>query len=112
MVAIGIPVPPGFTITTEVWLSSTAIRAVCSFKDQVKENIARLEETMGAVWRQREPSWCLLGLVPESPCSMMDTVLNLGLNDVTVGRTKKSINPRFVGLTVVLSDVRRRCHGS
>src|SRR5690554_668762 len=50
MVAIGIPVPPGFTITTEACVEfySNNEQWVEGLEDQVKENIARLEETMGA----------------------------------------------------------------
>lgn len=100
MVAIGIPVPPGFTITTEACVEfySNNEQWVEGLEDQVKENIARLEETMGAKFGDKENPLLLSvrsGARVSMP-GMMDTVLNLGLNDVTVeALAKKSNNPRF-----------------
>jgi len=100
MVAIGIPVPPGFTITTEACVEfySNNEQWVEGLEDQVKENIARLEETMGAKFGDKENPLLVSvrsGARVSMP-GMMDTVLNLGLNDVTVeALAKKSNNPRF-----------------
>ena len=100
MVAIGIPVPPGFTITTEACVEfySNNEQWVEGLEDQVKENIARLEETMGAKFGDKENPLLVSvrsGARVSMP-GMKDTVLNLGLNDVTVeALAKKSNNPRF-----------------
>src|SRR5690554_4342225 len=100
MVAIGIPVPPGFTITTEACVEfySNNEQWVEGLEDQVKENIARLEETMGAKFGDKDNPLLLSvrsGARVSMP-GMMDTVLNLGLNDRTVqGLIAKSNNPRF-----------------
>ena len=100
MTNLGIPVPPGFTITTEV----------CSFyyekdrqyppelAEQVEENLRKLEDAMGLKFG--DPERPLLVSVRSgarvSMPGMMDTVLNLGLNDETVkGLIKLTGNERF-----------------
>ena len=109
MVAIGIPVPPGFTITTEACVEfySNNEQWVEGLEDQVKENIARLEETMGAKFGDKENPLLVSvrsGARVSMP-GMMDTVLNLGLNDVTVEALAKSPTTHVLlgTLTVVLS---------
>jgi len=100
MANLGIPVPPGFTITTDI----------CSYyyehngeyppelKGQVEEALARLEELMGRKFG--DPDTPLLvsvrsGAAMSMP-GMMDTVLNLGLNDHTVqGLIKLTGDERF-----------------
>jgi pyruvate,orthophosphate dikinase len=101
MVNLKIPVPAGFTISTEV----------CShyydhngqyppgLKDEVTKNILKVQKAMGAVFG--DPKNPLLFSVrsgaPASMPGMMDTVLNLGLNDKTLpGLVEKSKNERFV----------------
>jgi len=100
MTALGVPVPPGFTITTEACVEF--MRRKGKFPpglwEQVRRSLARLEKAMGA--RFGDPENPLLVSVRSgarvSMPGMMDTVLNLGLNDRTVqGLIAKSGNPRF-----------------
>ncbi|MGH7378013.1 MAG: PEP/pyruvate-binding domain-containing protein, partial [Candidatus Methylomirabilales bacterium] len=100
MTALGIPVPPGFTITTEACVEFMRRKGQYppGLWEQVKRNLARLEEAMGA--RFGDPRNPLLVSVRSgarvSMPGMMDTVLNLGLNDRTVrGLIARSGNPRF-----------------
>ncbi len=100
MVAIGIPVPGGFTITTEACIEfyNNDEQWVDGLEEQIRENIARLEKAMGAKFGDEEDPLLLSvrsGARVSMP-GMMDTVLNLGLNDVTVeALAEKSNNPRF-----------------
>ncbi|HOP85940.1 MAG TPA: pyruvate, phosphate dikinase [Syntrophorhabdaceae bacterium] len=100
MVNLGIPVPPGFTITTEVCTLyyNSGMKFPEGLKEQVIENIKRVEKEMGAVFG--DPNNPLLFSVRSgarvSMPGMMDTVLNLGLNEKTVkGLAKKTNNERF-----------------
>ena len=100
MTALGIPVPPGFTITTEACTAFYANNEQWAegLEGQVMENLAKLEQAMGAKFG--DPENPLLVSVRSgarvSMPGMMDTVLNLGLNDTTVeALAKKSGNPRF-----------------
>ena len=99
MTALGVPVPAGFTVTTD------ACREVMRSGDvpddlwrQVETHIARLEETSGK--RFGDPQDPLLvsvrsGAAVSMP-GMMDTILNLGLDDVAVeGLAAATGNPRF-----------------
>jgi pyruvate,orthophosphate dikinase len=100
MVSLGIPVPPGFTITTEACTAFYANNEqwVEGLEEQVMENLAKLEKSMGAKLGDAENPLLVSvrsGARVSMP-GMMDTVLNLGLNDVTVeALAKKSGNPRF-----------------
>jgi pyruvate,orthophosphate dikinase len=87
MTGLGLPVPPGFTITTaacRAYLESGKLPA--GLKDEVSTNLQALEEATGR--RFGDPVNPLLVSVrsgaPVSMPGMMDTVLNLGLNDETV----------------------------
>ncbi len=100
MTNAGIPVPPGFTISTRVCLEYQ--RNNGSVPDHVRKDqdkyLARLEETMGK--KLGEPKDPLLVSVRSgakfSMPGMMDTVLNLGLNDKSVeGLAARTDNPRF-----------------
>ncbi|MGH6947715.1 MAG: pyruvate, phosphate dikinase [Kiloniellales bacterium] len=100
MSALGLPVPPGFTITTEVCTHFTASER--SFPDgleaEVDKALARIETLVGA--RFGEAKNPLLVSVRSgaraSMPGMMDTVLNLGLNDDSVrGLTSMSGDERF-----------------
>jgi pyruvate, orthophosphate dikinase len=100
MTAIGLPVPDGFTITTEACLDY--LRAGNTWpdglRDQVREHLAALEARVGR--KLGDPSDPLLVSVrsgaPVSMPGMMDTILNLGLNDRSVeGLAKRSQNERF-----------------
>jgi pyruvate, orthophosphate dikinase len=97
---LGLPVPPGFTITTEVcthfYQNEHAYPP--GFRDDVAAALAVVEEQIGA--RFGDPQKPLLVSVRSgaraSMPGMMDTVLNLGLNDKTVaGLTKQSGDERF-----------------
>ncbi len=98
---IGIPVPPGFTITTEVCTKYNNLgkdETVVLLLDEVSDAIKSIEETMGS--RFGDATNPLLISVRSgarvSMPGMMDTVLNLGLNDEAVlGLAKKTKNERF-----------------
>lgn len=99
MTNIGLPVPPGFTITTEV---CTLHMEKHSYPDglekDVKAALTRIEEIMKAKFG--DPENPLLVSVRSgaraSMPGMMDTILNLGLNDITVkGLIARTNNPRF-----------------
>ncbi len=100
MANLGLPVPPGFTITTEVCTAyyANANSYPAELKGQVEAALAQVEAIMG----------CRFGAVDDpllvsvrsgaraSMPGMMDTVLNLGLNDRTVeGLARRSKDPRF-----------------
>jgi pyruvate,orthophosphate dikinase len=100
MVNIGLPVPAGFTITTEVctYYYKNNHRYPKELKAQVLDALKKVEKEMGAVFG--DPKNPLLVSVRSgaraSMPGMMDTILNLGLNDVTVqGLIEKTNNPRF-----------------
>ncbi|NIK91429.1 pyruvate, phosphate dikinase [Mangrovimonas sp. CR14] len=101
MSAIGIPVPPGFTITTEVCTEYNQLgkEAVISLlKKDVETAVNNVEKTMGAKFGDAKNPLLLSvrsGARVSMP-GMMDTVLNLGLNDdVVQGLAKKTKNDRF-----------------
>ncbi len=100
MTNIGLPVPPGFTITTEVCMEY--LRSGGKFPeglmDEVRAAMAEVERRMGRNFG--DPANPLLVSVRSgakfSMPGMMDTILNLGLNAQTVeGLIKQSNNPRF-----------------
>ncbi|MEA2336028.1 MAG: pyruvate, orthophosphate dikinase, partial [Thermoanaerobaculia bacterium] len=100
MTNIGVPVPPGFTIST----------AVCTYfydhdktyppelKDAVNENLGRVEKSVGRKFGDRDQPLLVSvrsGARASMP-GMMDTILNLGLNDETAqGLAKSSKDERF-----------------
>ena len=97
---MGLPVPPGFTITTEVctYFYEHGHSYPSDLGDQVKASLARVEQLTGMVFG--DPSNPLLVSVRSgaraSMPGMMDTVLNLGLNDATVeGLARKTGDERF-----------------
>src|SRR3989449_5218366 len=99
MTNIGLPVPPGFTITTEACLSYLDHGSFPQgLMPEVDEHLRRLEEAMGKkLGDEKDP---LLVSVRSgakfSMPGMMDTVLNLGLNDRSVrGLAKQSRDERF-----------------
>jgi pyruvate, orthophosphate dikinase len=102
MVNIGVPVPPGITITTEVCTMYNEIgreKTIEAIKAEVAENIAKVEKEMNAGFGDKNNPLLLSvrsGARASMP-GMMDTVLNLGLNVETLeGLIKKSGNERFV----------------
>lgn len=100
MVELGIPVPAGFTITTDACTAfyTNGEKWVDGLEEQVRKNLARVEKSMGAKFGDRENPLLVSvrsGARVSMP-GMMDTVLNLGLNDETVeALARKSGNPRF-----------------
>ncbi len=100
MTRIGIPVPPGFTISTEVcsYYYSHSRRYPRNLEAQFAAALTRTEKTLGRRFGDSENP--LLVSVRsgarESMPGMMDTVLNLGLNDRTLqGLIRRTNNPRF-----------------
>ena len=99
MTRIGVPVPPGFTITTQVCLDFRDTRALPDLlAPEVSQALEKIEDVMGANFG--DPQNPLLVSVrsgaPASMPGMMDTVLNVGLNDTTVkGLAAISEDERF-----------------
>src|SRR5258707_9606033 len=100
MTKMGVPVPPGFTITTEAWAAYDAAgkKHPAGLWTQVMAHLARLEAAAGS--RLGDPARPLLVSVRSgaraSMPGMMDTVLNLGLNDKSVeGLAARTKNERF-----------------
>jgi pyruvate,orthophosphate dikinase len=99
MTQLGVPVPAGFTITTDACRAYMREHGVPDGLDaEVDEHIARLEEKTGK--RFGDPGDPLLVSVRSGAAismpGMMDTILNLGLNDVAVeGLAGTTGNPRF-----------------
>jgi len=108
---VGVPVPPGFTITTEVCTEYNKLgkdkvvdllkgkdKVVDLLKAEVEAAVKQVEEIMGTEFGSKENPLLLSvrsGARVSMP-GMMDTVLNLGLNDAAVeGIAKKSGNARF-----------------
>ena len=101
MSSIGIPVPPGFTITTEVCTEYNALgqeEVVALIKDEVEQAIDNIETLMGSTFGDIDNPLLVSvrsGARVSMP-GMMDTVLNLGLNDeVVLGLAKKTNNEQF-----------------
>ncbi len=101
MINIGLPVPAGFTISTEVctYYYANKLKYPTSLQGEVKKALKRVESAMGAKFG--DPKNPLLVSVRSgaraSMPGMMDTILNLGLNDtVAEGLVAKTKNPRFV----------------
>jgi pyruvate,orthophosphate dikinase len=100
MCRIGLPVPPGFTITTEVCTYYYANKRTypAALRAQMEQGIASIEQQTGKRFGDLKNP--LLVSVRsgarDSMPGMMDTILNLGLNDDTVGAlAAKTNNPRF-----------------
>ena len=100
MANIGLPVPPGFTITTEVCTEfyDNGKKLPKALDADIRSAVARMEKLVGAKFG--DPSNPLLVSVRSgaraSMPGMMDTILNLGLNDKTAaGLAAKSGNERF-----------------
>ncbi len=100
MTSLGIPVPPGFTLATEICkIYYDEGRSYPDYiKVEVEKNLKKLEDLMGK--KLGDPDDPLLvsvrsGAAVSMP-GMMDTILNLGLNDkAVVGLATKTDNPRF-----------------
>jgi pyruvate,orthophosphate dikinase len=100
MTRLGLPVPPGFIITTEICekFYEAGRRLPDGLMDEVRKSIRRLESLTGKRFGDRENP-LLVSVRSGAPVSMpgmMDTILNLGLNDETVeGLAKQSGKPEF-----------------
>jgi len=100
MSRLGVPVPPGFTLTTDVCTSFYANerRYPDGFEEQIRESLSWVEQVAGATFGDAKNPLLLSvrsGARVSMP-GMMDTVLNLGLNDTTVeGLATRSGDPRF-----------------
>ncbi len=100
MSALGLPVPPGFTITTEVctYFNQHGHSYPDSLADELAQALAKVEAEVGALFGDAKNPLLVSvrsGARVSMP-GMMDTVLNLGLNDVTVeGLASRSGDPRF-----------------
>ena len=98
---IGVPVPPGFTITTDVCTEYNQLgkeKVIELIKNDVKAAVANIENIMGTKFGSNENP-CLVSVRSGARVSMpgmMDTVLNLGMNDNAVeGLTTRTGNARF-----------------
>lgn len=99
MTRVGLPVPPGFTITTQACHTFTSEQQVSdALMAQVRAAVSDLEKTLGKGFGN-VANPLLVSVRSGAPVSMpgmMDTVLNLGLNDQTVlGLSDQTGNPRF-----------------
>lgn len=101
MCTIGLPVPPGFTITTQVCglYYENNKKYPQGLKEQVAQNLKNLEKTTGKEFGNKNNPLLVSvrsGAAVSMP-GMMDTILNLGLNDEVVeGLISLTKNPRFV----------------
>ena len=118
MSGIGLPVPPGFTVTTEVctYYYDNGRTYPGELKEQVEAALAAIEAEVGAVFGDVENPLLVSvrsGARASMP-GMMDTVLNLGLNDTTVqGLIDQSGDKRFAydSYRRFIPDVFRRGSG-
>jgi pyruvate,orthophosphate dikinase len=100
MTRIGIPVPPGFTITTDVcsYYYAHRRRYPKGLESEVEAALAKVEKILGRRFGS-DDNPLLVSVRSGAQASMpgmMDTVLNLGLNDRTIqGLIKRTQNPRF-----------------
>jgi pyruvate,orthophosphate dikinase len=101
MTRIGLPVPPGFTITTEVCTYFYANRKTypTSLQAQMEAGVANMEKIMGTKFGATDGMPLLVAVrsgARDSMPGMMDTILNLGLNDDSViALVKATQNERF-----------------
>ena len=101
MTRIGLPVPPGFTISTEVCTYYYANKRTYpkSLQAQIEDGVRNMEKIMGYKFGDAKAFPLLVAVrsgARDSMPGMMDTILNLGLNDETVVALEKATkNPRF-----------------
>lgn len=99
MANLGVRVPPGFTISTEACLYYTAKHKYPdNLEEQIKENLKKVEQATDRKFgsRQRPLLVSVRSGARISMPGMMDTVLNLGLNDASAeGLIQETNNPRF-----------------
>jgi pyruvate, orthophosphate dikinase len=102
MTRIGLPVPPGFTITTEVCTYFYAHKRTypASLQGEIENGIANMERIMGTRFGDTEKMPLLVAVrsgARDSMPGMMDTILNLGLNDETVKALVRATNNERFG---------------
>ncbi|MEJ2354841.1 MAG: PEP/pyruvate-binding domain-containing protein, partial [candidate division WOR-3 bacterium] len=99
MTNIGVPVPPGFTITSQCCLYYEKHKEYPEgLEDSINKNLKKLEDTMGQKFGSKENPLLVSvrsGAAISMP-GMMDTILNLGLNEGIVENLRNELNPRFV----------------
>ncbi len=101
MTRIGLPVPPGFTVTTEVCAHyyANGMTYPCELEEQMRAGLAGMEKIMGCKFGDDAALPLLVAVrsgARDSMPGMMDTILNLGLNDRSVlALAKATLNPRF-----------------
>ena len=101
MTRIGLPVPPGFTATTEVctYFYANKKKYPAELQGQMEKGIANMEKIMGCKFGDSKGFPLLVAVrsgARDSMPGMMDTILNLGLNDETVKALENATgNPRF-----------------
>ena len=101
MCKLGLPVPAGFTITTETCMAyyANSCELPADLMSQVWDDMKKVEQEMGMKFGDAESPLlvsCRSGARRSMP-GMMDTVLNIGLSSATLpGIIKKTGNPRFV----------------
>lgn len=115
MCSLGMPVPAGFTITTETCVEfyKNNMQYPESLKEEVEASLKKVESVMGMKYGDAENPLLLSGRsgARSSMPGMMETVLNIGLcSDTIEGLIKKTGNPRFVydayrRLIMMYSDV-------
>ncbi len=99
MTRVGVPVPPGFTISTEActhYMNHGELPV--GLTEQVEQNVRRVEEVTGKSFGTNESSPLLVSVRSGASVSMpgmMDTILNLGLNDDTVTALASAAGDRF-----------------
>src|SRR5215472_10817859 len=100
MTRLGLPVPAGFTLSTDVctYFYSHGLQYPLELRDHVAEALRKIEQSVGAKFGDSSNPLllsCRSGARDSMP-GMMDTVLNIGLNDTTVqALAKQSGNERF-----------------
>ena len=100
MTSLGLPIPQGFTVTTEACTDyyNNGEKISEEIEEQIFKALEELEEVQGKKFGDTEEPLLVSvrsGARASMP-GMMDTILNLGLNDVSVeGFAKKTNNPRF-----------------
>jgi len=100
MTSIGLPVPPGFTITTEMCAAYNkgGQKMPAGLMDEVRKQVATMEKELGKKFGDNKNPLLVSvrsGAAVSMP-GMMNTILNLGMNDVsTEGLSKATNNPRF-----------------
>src|SRR5271170_5169352 len=97
MTRIGLPVPPGFTITTEVCTYFYAHKKSYpkELQSQLEAGVANMEKIMGTKFGSTSGTPLLVAVrsgARDSMPGMMDTILNLGLNDQSVIALEKATN--------------------